>query len=98
MLLVELWFSVFFGVYNGAMVVALTEVVPPHVRTTCFSLAFALAVGLFGTFTPLVSTWLIARSGNHASPGFWLMAAAASGLIATLIIYWDRGSARAAKV
>jgi hypothetical protein len=32
---------------------ALVEIVPAHVRTTCFSLAFALAAGLFGTFTPL---------------------------------------------
>jgi len=29
MLLVELMFSFYFGVYNGAMVAALTEVVPP---------------------------------------------------------------------
>jgi MHS family citrate/tricarballylate:H+ symporter-like MFS transporter len=87
MLTVELWFSMFFGMYNGAMVAALSEEVPAHVRTTCFSLAFALAAALFGTFTPLVSTWLIDKTGDRASPGFWLMAAAASGLIATLIIY-----------
>ncbi len=87
MLVVELWFSMFFGVYNGAMVAAISETVPAHVRTTCFSLAFALAAALFGTFTPLASTWLIDRTGNRASPGYWLMAAAASGLIAALIMY-----------
>ena len=61
-------------------------------RTACFSLAFALAAALFGTFTPLVSTWLIDTTGNRAAPGFWLMAAAASGLIAALIIYRGRSS------
>ncbi|MCG5237351.1 MFS transporter [Xanthobacter oligotrophicus] len=95
MLMVELWFSLCFGVYNGAMVAALSEEVPAHVRTTCFSLAFALAVALFGTFTPLVSTWLIDMTGNRAAPGFWLMAAAASGLIATILIYRGRGAAPA---
>ena len=92
MLMVELWFSMCFGVYNGAMVAALSEEVPAHVRTTCFSLAFALAAALFGTFTPLVSTWLIDMTGNRAAPGFWLMAAAASGLIATILIYRGRNA------
>jgi len=87
MLLVELMFSFYFGVYNGAMVAALTEVVPPHVRTTCFLLAFSLAAALFGTFTPLAATWLIDKTGDKASPGFWLMFAAASGIVATLAIY-----------
>ena len=87
MLIVELVFSFYFGVYNGAMVAALTEVVPAHVRTTCFSLAFSLAAALFGTFTPLAATWLIDKTGDKASPGFWLMFAAASGIIATLTIF-----------
>src|SRR5713101_3505514 len=87
MLIVELVFSFYFGVYNRAMVAALTEVVPAHVRTTCFSLAFSLAAALFGTFTPLAATWLIDRTGDKASPGFWLMFAAASGIIATLAIF-----------
>lgn len=90
MLAVELWFSLFFGLYNGAMVVALSEEVPPQVRTTCFSLAFSLAVALFGTFTPLVCTWLIDRFAEPAAPAFWLMGAAAMGLAATLILYRGR--------
>src|SRR3954462_1799601 len=87
MLIVELVFSFYFGVYNGAMVAALTEAVPAHVRTTFFSLAFSLAAALFGTFTPLAATWLIDKTGDKASPGFWLMFAAASGIVATLAIF-----------
>lgn len=87
MLIVELWLSFFFGVYNGAMVAALSEAVPAHVRTTCFSLAFSLAVALFGTFTPLAATWLIGVTGDRASPGYWLMLAAAAGAIAALAIH-----------
>src|SRR5476651_2661469 len=63
------------------------EIVPKHVRTTCFSLAFALAAALFGTFTPFAATKLIAMTGDKASPGFWLMCAAASGFIAAIVIY-----------
>jgi MHS family citrate/tricarballylate:H+ symporter-like MFS transporter len=87
MLAVEMMFSFYFGVYSGTMLGALVEVVPPHVRTTCFSLAFALAAGLFGTFTPFASTWLIEHTGDKASPGYWLMCAAILGIVAALAIY-----------
>ncbi|MFN5279088.1 MFS transporter [Bradyrhizobium sp.] len=87
MLAVEMMFSFYFGVYSGTMLGALVEIVPAHVRTTCFSLAFALAAGLFGTFTPFASTWLIDKTGDKASPGYWLMCAAALGTVAALIVY-----------
>lgn len=87
MLAVELLFSCYFGVYNGAMVAALSELVPPHVRATCFSLAFSLAAALFGTATPLVSTLLISLTEDKAAPGYWLMFAAACGVFAVLLLY-----------
>lgn len=87
MLLVLLWLSFLYGSYNGAMVVALTEVVPPEVRTAGFSLAYSLATALFGGFTPMVATWLIETTGDKAAPGYWLAFAGASGLVATLALY-----------
>ncbi len=92
LLLAELVLSFCFGMYNGAMVAALSEIVPAHVRTTCFSFAYALAAALFGTFTPLASTWLVENTKDRASPGLWLMAAAASGFIATVMIYRRKGA------
>jgi MHS family citrate/tricarballylate:H+ symporter-like MFS transporter len=91
LLAVEMMLSCYFGLYSGTMLGALVEIVPAHVRTTCFSLAFALAAALFGTFTPFAATKLIALTGDKASPGFWLMCAAASGFIAAIVIY--RGGA-----
>src|SRR6201997_835115 len=87
LLAVEMMFSFYFGVYSGTMLGALVEIVPAHVRTTCFSLAFALAAALFGTFTPFASTILIDKTGDKASPGFWLMCAAVLGITAALIVY-----------
>ena len=81
-------FSFYFGVYSGTMLGCLVEIVPAHVRTTCFSLAFALAAALFGTFTPFASTMADPRhTGDKASPGYWLMFAAALGIIAALTVY-----------
>jgi MHS family citrate/tricarballylate:H+ symporter-like MFS transporter len=93
LLAVEMMFSFYFGVYSGTMLGALVEIVPAHVRTTCFSLAFALAAALFGTFTPFASTWLIERTGDKASPGFWLMFAALLGIIAASTVYRGGGKA-----
>jgi MHS family citrate/tricarballylate:H+ symporter-like MFS transporter len=83
---VELWLSFIYAWYNGAMVVALTEVIPATVRTAGFSLAYSLATTLGGS-SLLISTWLIRHTGDRASPGFWLSFAAVCGLLATLALY-----------
>jgi MHS family citrate/tricarballylate:H+ symporter-like MFS transporter len=92
MLLVLLWFSFFFGMYNGATMAALTEVMPEKIRVAGFSLAFSLATAVFGGFTPAVSTYLIQLTGDKAAPGYWLTFAALCGLSATCVLY--RGGAR----
>ena len=87
MLGVELWLSFLYASYNGATIAALAEVVPSHIRTMGFSLAYSLATALFGGLTPLVVTWLIENTGDKAAPGYWMAMAGASGLIATTLIY-----------
>src|SRR5246500_3600420 len=87
LLAVQMMFSFYFGVYSGTMLGCLVEIVPAHVRTTCFSIAFALAAGIFGTATPFASTWLIDKTGDKASPCYWLMFGAALGIIAALTVY-----------
>jgi MHS family citrate/tricarballylate:H+ symporter-like MFS transporter len=86
MLGVELWLSAIFGCYNGAMVVALTEVVPASVRTAGFSLAYSLATTLGGS-SLAISTWLIHETGDKAAPGYWMSFAAVCGLSATLWLF-----------
>jgi MHS family citrate/tricarballylate:H+ symporter-like MFS transporter len=86
MLEVELLLSLLYAGYNGALVVALTEVMPATVRTTGFSLAYSLATALFGGFTPAMSTWLIATTGDKAAPGLWLTAAALTAVVATFCL------------
>jgi metabolite-proton symporter len=86
LLTVALWFSLLFASYNGSMVVFLTEIMPAEVRASGFSLAYSLATGIFGGFTPAVSTYLIHVTGNRAMPGVWLSLAAAMGLTATLLL------------
>ena len=84
LLVVELWMSFLYGSYNGAMVVFLTEIMPPEVRTSGFSLAYSLATAIFGGFTPAICTYLIHVTGNRAMPAVWLSGAAACALIAAV--------------
>jgi MFS family permease len=93
LLIVELWLSFIYGSYNGAMVAYLTEIMPPDVRASGFSLAYSLATALFGGFTPAIATYLIEVTHNKAMPGVWLSAAAMAGLIATV---WSGRSSRKA--
>ncbi|MFZ4876480.1 MFS transporter [Janthinobacterium sp. Mn2066] len=95
MLTVELWLSFLYASYNGAMVVALTEVMPVEVRTVGFSLAYSLATAIFGGFTPAIATGLIGSTGDNAAPGLWMTFAAVCGLIATLMLYRKGGAAPA---
>ncbi|MCW6511051.1 MFS transporter [Lichenifustis flavocetrariae] len=92
MLEVELWLSFLYSSYNGAMVVALTEIVPASVRASGFSLAYSLATTL-GGFSLAISTWLIEATGDKAAPGLWMTAAAVCGLGAAWVIYRPGGLA-----
>jgi MHS family proline/betaine transporter-like MFS transporter len=50
------------------------------------SLSFAIAVTVFGGFTPFVATSLIAMTGNSLSPSFYIMFTAALSIIALVFV------------
>jgi MFS transporter, MHS family, citrate/tricarballylate:H+ symporter len=85
LLAVELWYSAIFGLYNGAMIPLLAEIMPQKVRTTGFSMAFVTATAIFGGFTPAVSTMLIQLTDNRAAPALWLSLAAAISLMGAIL-------------
>jgi hypothetical protein len=81
-----LLFSVYFGLYNGALIPLLAEIMPREVRTTAFSLAFVTATAIFGGFTPAICTYLVEMTGNRAAPGLWLSLAAIISFTAAFLI------------
>ncbi|MCI4592551.1 MFS transporter [Sphingobium sp. BYY-5] len=85
LLAVELLLAAIYATYNGAFIVYLTEIIPGHVRTVGFSLAYSMATAIFGGFTPAISTALIGVTGDKAIPGAWCAAAAVISLLALLI-------------
>jgi MFS family permease len=85
LVIVELWLAVLYAMYAGALVPLLAELMPAKVRTSGYAIVISLANGIFGTFTPAIATFLIAMSGNRASPALWLSAAAAASLLGVLL-------------
>jgi MHS family citrate/tricarballylate:H+ symporter-like MFS transporter len=77
--------------YNGAMIPALTEIMPVEVRVAGFSLAYSLATAIFGGFTPAMSTFLIQYTSDKAAPGYWMSVGALCALCATLYLYRRAG-------
>jgi MFS family permease len=86
LLVVLLLYSVYFGLYNGALIPLLAEIMPVEVRTAAFSLAFVTATAIFGGFTPAICTYLIEVTTNRAAPALWLSLAAAISLVAAFIL------------
>jgi MHS family citrate/tricarballylate:H+ symporter-like MFS transporter len=84
LLLVDLWIIFLNGLYFGAMAPLYAEALPITIRTSGLAIVFSLSNGIFGTLTPVVSTYLIAITSNRAAPAIWLSAVAALGLTAAL--------------
>jgi len=85
LLLVELWLAMLYGFFNGAMIVFLIEIVPEHLRTLGFSVAYSVAAVL-GGFTPAIDTWLIHTTADRAMSGAWMGAAGLAAFIAILAL------------
>lgn len=72
------------GLYGGAQPAALVEAAPPQVRCTAVSLGYNICFGVIGGLTPLVATWLVARTGEEIAPAYLLMGAAAISIFVIL--------------
>ncbi|MDP7044363.1 MAG: MFS transporter, partial [Alphaproteobacteria bacterium] len=63
---------------------AMVEMVPKRVRVSTMSIGYNLCLGLVGGTTPMVATYLIARTHVDLAPAFYLMAAAVLSLLVVL--------------
>lgn len=84
LMVAELWLSMIFGCYNGALVVYLTEIMPEDVRSSGFSMAYSLAT-ILGGMTPAIATVLIHNFADGAMPGAWMAFVAAVALVAIVV-------------
>jgi MHS family proline/betaine transporter-like MFS transporter len=80
----QLGFTLALGMSWGVLPAILVEATPADVRCTIIALGFNITMGIIGGVTPLVATWLVARTHQDLSPAFLIMAAAAVSFLALL--------------
>lgn len=77
--------------FSGTMPSALPSLFATDVRYSALAIGFNISVSLFGGTTPLMTAWLVEKSGNVMMPAWYLMGAAVIGLIT---VFFMRESAR----
>nr|BFD42855.1 MFS transporter [Pseudomonas sp. FFPRI_1] len=63
------------GMSGAALIVLLVESFPKAVRSTGFSIVYAVGVAAFGGTAQIIITWLIGTTGNPISPVGYLLVA-----------------------
>jgi len=79
-------FVVLISVILGTYPAILVEMLPSRVRVSALSIGYNLCLGIFGGTTPLISAYLIVRTGDDLSPALYLMATAVVSLSVLLTI------------
>lgn len=82
----ELGFVLAVGLLGGGLSAANVELIPASIRCTGLAIAYNASVGWFGGTTPLMATWLIVQTADPIAPAYWVAAAGAVSLIASLTL------------
>lgn len=82
----QIVFALLLGTYGPVVSAVMAELFPREVRCSGMSVAYNLTLGLIGGTTPMVATYLIARTHDDLSIAWYLMAAAAISLAFTVRI------------
>ncbi|SAL44070.1 general substrate transporter [Caballeronia sordidicola] len=86
LIIVQAILSITLAGYYGPFGALLAELFPAHIRSTGLSIAYNIAVMLFGGFGQFVVTWLIKVTGSPLAPTFYVMAGIVLSLVAIAFI------------
>lgn len=86
LLLMQVTLCSLLGVYYGAVATAVAEQFDPRVRSTGLSLAYNLAVMLFGGFAQFFVTLMIDYSGDPLAAAYYVMFGCVVGLVAACFV------------
>lgn len=78
--------AVCLGLYASSTYGLMCDLLPTRVRATGISLAYNIPVAVFGGTAPLISAWLLDRTGDNASPMYFYLATAALSVIALVAL------------
>jgi MFS family permease len=84
-LLVMLVLSALSGATFGPVAALLSEMFPPQIRYSSMSIPYHVGTGYFGGFLPLVSSYIVARTGDPYSGLWYSWCVVAMAFVVTLI-------------
>lgn len=84
--------GVLLALFISVNMTVLVELLPTRTRVAGFSSGYNISVAIFTGPAALVATYLIAATGNQASPAFYIIGAAVLSLITVLTIRETAGS------
>jgi MHS family proline/betaine transporter-like MFS transporter len=70
----------------GPIPAMLSDIFPTSTRGTGLALSYNFSVTLFGGFSPLIVTWMIAATGSKMAPSFYVMATALISVVAVGVL------------
>jgi MFS transporter, MHS family, proline/betaine transporter len=73
--------------FTGVMPSSLPALFPTKIRYGALAIGFNVSVSLFGGTTPLVTAWLVEKTGNLMMPAYYLMGASVIGIISVLALH-----------
>lgn len=76
--------ATFLGLYASSTYATMSELLPTRLRSTGIAVAYNLPVAIFGGSAPLISAWLIQRTGDVSSPVYFYLMTAVISLTALL--------------
>ncbi len=80
----QVGFGLLMGLAFGVTPATMIEMLPTEVRCSGVALGYNLCFGLFGGTTPLIATYLVARTADDFAPAYYLIAVTIVSFIALL--------------
>ncbi len=73
------------GMTYGSVAALLSELFPPRIRYSSMSIPYHIGTGYFGGFLPVISQYIIARTGDPYSGLWYTFAVVAMALVVTIV-------------
>nr|WP_232316452.1 glycine betaine/L-proline transporter ProP [Candidatus Burkholderia verschuerenii] len=73
--------------FTGVMPSSLPALFPTKIRYGALAIGFNVSVSLFGGTTPLVTAWLVDKTGMLMMPAYYLMGASVIGIVSVLALH-----------
>jgi hypothetical protein len=77
--------GLFSGMTFGPVAALLVELFPARIRYTSMSIPYHIGTGYFGGFLPLISQYIVAKTGNPFAGIWYTVAVVAMALVVTVL-------------